>query len=85
VAQIRQAGFTPIALTPASDAIPIDALPRPPRPALLLGAEGPGLTPEAQAAAELRVRIPMRPGADSLNVVAAAAIALHRLASPGGG
>ena len=33
-----------------------------PRTAVLLGAEGPGLTPEAQAAARVRARIPMRDG-----------------------
>jgi len=46
---------------------------------LLLGAEGAGLSPQALAAAELRVRIPIDPRVDSLNVVTAAAIALHAL------
>jgi tRNA G18 (ribose-2'-O)-methylase SpoU len=78
--RVRRAGFTLIALTPAPDAIPIHEIPPPARPALLLGAEGPGLTPAAQAAADLRVRIPIDPGFDSLNVVVAAGIALHRLA-----
>ena len=44
--------------------------------ALLLGTEGPGLTGEALAEADLRVRIPMEPGVDSLNVSAAAGIGL---------
>ena len=47
------------------------------RVALLLGAEGPGLTAEALAAADLRVRIPMAAGVDSLNVATAAAVAFH--------
>lgn len=47
--------------------------------ALLLGAEGPGLTDAALAAADLRVRIPIDPASDSLNVNVAAAIALHVL------
>jgi tRNA G18 (ribose-2'-O)-methylase SpoU len=56
-----------------------DAEPRV-RVALLVGAEGPGLTPATLATADRRVRIPMAPGVDSLNVATAAAVALHRLA-----
>jgi tRNA G18 (ribose-2'-O)-methylase SpoU len=49
------------------------------RIALLLGAEGPGLSPGAMAAATRRVRIPMVAGVDSVNVATAAAIALSAL------
>ena len=45
------------------------------------GAEGPGLTEVAQASADVRVRIPITPGVDSLNVGHAAAIALHHVAA----
>jgi tRNA G18 (ribose-2'-O)-methylase SpoU len=45
-----------------------------------VGAEGPGLTPAAMAAPARRVRIPIAPGVDSLNVATAAAIALHAVA-----
>ena len=45
--------------------------------ALLLGAEGPGLSAEALERADVRVRIPMSGDVDSLNVATAAAIALH--------
>jgi tRNA G18 (ribose-2'-O)-methylase SpoU len=77
--------FTLVALTPDSGATPIDRIPdRIHRPALLLGAEGPGLTPQALAAADLRVRIPIDPRVDSLNVVVAAAIALHHLCRQAG-
>lgn len=48
--------------------------------ALLLGAEGPGLSPAALAQADEVVTIPMAPGVDSLNVATAAAVAFHRLA-----
>ena len=41
----------------------------------MVGSEGPGLTPAALRAADLRVRIPMTGGVDSLNVATAAAIA----------
>ncbi len=50
-----------------------------PRTAVLLGAEGPGLTVEAQQAATVRAKIPMRDGVDSLGVAAAAAIAFATL------
>jgi tRNA G18 (ribose-2'-O)-methylase SpoU len=46
---------------------------------VLLGAEGPGLTPQAQQAARVRARIPMRAGVDSLGVAAAAAVAFATL------
>jgi TrmH family RNA methyltransferase len=49
---------------------------------LCLGAERAGLPPEVIAACERRVTIPMRAGAaESLNVAAAAAIALERISS----
>jgi tRNA G18 (ribose-2'-O)-methylase SpoU len=50
------------------------------RIAILLGAEGPGLTDDALAGADVVVRIPMHGGVDSLNVSVAAAIACHALA-----
>jgi tRNA G18 (ribose-2'-O)-methylase SpoU len=52
------------------------------KPALLLGAEGPGLSAAALQAADLRVRIPIDPAVDSLNVTVAAAIALAALTRP---
>jgi TrmH family RNA methyltransferase len=44
--------------------------------AWLLGSEGQGLSPAALAAAGLRVRIPLAPGVESLNVASAAAVCL---------
>jgi tRNA G18 (ribose-2'-O)-methylase SpoU len=79
---LRARGFTLVALTPAREAQDVrhaaDGL-RARRVALLLGAEGDGLSPETIAAADLRVRIAMAAGADSLNVSVAAGIALHAL------
>lgn len=49
------------------------------RLALVLGAEGPGLTPEALAASDSVVQIPMKHGIDSLNVAAASAVAMWAL------
>ena len=73
---VRDAGYRLLALTPDATASPLTA-PPPSREriALLLGAEGPGLTAAARAEADQAVRIPMVPGVDSLNVAAAAAIA----------
>ena len=48
----------------------------PERAALLVGAEGPGLTERAVAAADLCLWIPMAPDVDSINVATAAAITL---------
>ncbi len=82
VATIRDAGFIVVALTPATDAVPIDEIRvgAEDRVALLLGAEGPGLSPETLRAADVAVRVPMRPGYDSINVGHAAAIAFHHFA-----
>jgi tRNA G18 (ribose-2'-O)-methylase SpoU len=45
--------------------------------AILVGAEGPGLTEHAMRASDMRVRIPMSGGTDSLNVATAAALAFY--------
>ncbi len=76
---LKQAGFTLIALSPTG-CTPIQTLKPPAKVALLLGAEGPGLTPDSLAMADISAQIPMDPAVDSLNVVSAAGIALHRLA-----
>ena len=49
------------------------------RLAVLLGTEGHGLTEEALARADSRLRIPMSGALDSLNLATAAGIVLHRL------
>ncbi|MDG4799852.1 RNA methyltransferase [Micromonospora sp. WMMD980] len=79
--EVRAAGFTVLALTPAPDAVPIQRLTdaQRARAALLLGAEGAGLTRAAMAASDVRVVIPMRRGVDSLNVAAATAVACWEL------
>jgi len=75
--ELRERGFRVLALTPHPSATPLDALHLndDDRVALVLGAEGPGLTEQAMAASDERVRIPMAAGVDSLNVAAAAAVA----------
>ena len=47
--------------------------------AILLGAEGDGLTARALSAADTIVTIPMQHGVDSLNVASASAVALYAL------
>jgi tRNA G18 (ribose-2'-O)-methylase SpoU len=74
---LEAAGFTTVALTPAG-ALTLAELPRPPRCAILLGTEGPGLPPAILARAR-GVRIPMSGGFDSLNVAVASGIVLHHL------
>jgi tRNA G18 (ribose-2'-O)-methylase SpoU len=81
LADLRDAGFRVLALTPAASATRLEdvRLADDDRAALVLGAEGPGLTEEAMAASDERVRIPMAAGVDSLNVAAAAAVACWAL------
>ncbi|GAA2052764.1 RNA methyltransferase [Catenulispora yoronensis] len=76
-------GFRTIALTPGPTAVDLPALRFGPdeKVALLLGTEGDGLSDDALAAADLRVRIPMTAGVDSLNVAAAAAVACYAIAA----
>jgi tRNA G18 (ribose-2'-O)-methylase SpoU len=76
---LRQRGVHILALTPAADAEHVGDLVIGPdeRVALVLGSEGPGLTPATLAAADRRVRIPMAGRVDSINVGSAAAIAFY--------
>jgi tRNA G18 (ribose-2'-O)-methylase SpoU len=88
LAELRSSGFRVLALTPDERAAPIaSALKSADRVALLLGTEGDGLSGRWLHEADEAVRIPMNPaaraaGVDSLNVVAAAAIACHLLTQP---
>ena len=84
VTALRGAGFTLAALTPGGDPGALAGLAGHERVALMLGAEGPGLSDEALAAADVRVRIPMAGDVDSLNVATAAAVAFHATAGPVG-
>jgi tRNA G18 (ribose-2'-O)-methylase SpoU len=78
---LKDAGFTVVALTPAADATPLPEVDVAgmPRLALALGNEGDGLSGHYRDEADVLVRIPMRDGVDSLNVSAAAAVALYAL------
>lgn len=81
--QLKESGFQLVSLTPHEDAVPLDqalydgnGVPYQ-KIALLVGAEGPGLTERTMNRTDIRARIPMSAGTDSLNVATAAAIALY--------
>jgi tRNA G18 (ribose-2'-O)-methylase SpoU len=78
---LHQAGFTIAALALSAGAVSLRdfAASAPDRVALLVGAEGDGLSRDALAAADAVVTIPMAHGVDSLNVAAASAVALYAL------
>jgi tRNA G18 (ribose-2'-O)-methylase SpoU len=80
---LRANGFRLLAMTPGADALTLaDAIGEvvDDRLAILVGAEGPGLTERAMWASDVRVRIPMSRGTDSLNVATAAALAFYERA-----
>jgi len=80
---LRASGFVIAAMTPDDGAVDIGTfagtMAARGRIATLLGTEGHGLTAEALARADIRLRIPMSGGLDSLNIATAAGIVLHRL------
>lgn len=86
--RLASMGFRTLALTPRSDAVPLRSLGlRSPadRLALVVGAEGPGLSEAALDSVEQCVRIEMDPSVDSLNVGVAGAVALSALCDAGAG
>lgn len=79
LSRMRDGGRLVVALSPAGR-MAIDQVDPGDRPvAAMLGAEGPGLSKGAMAAASVVARIPMAGPMDSLNVGHAAAVAFHRL------
>ena len=86
IEEMKQRGIATMALTPSASAQPLADIAKTVtgRPvAIILGHEGEGLTPSALLACEYRARIPMMPGADSLNVATAAGIALYEVRRAG--
>jgi tRNA G18 (ribose-2'-O)-methylase SpoU len=79
---LRDMGFTIAALTPAGE-LPIDDLATThakARIAFVAGSEGAGLSSDVLSRSAYRIRIPIDPRSDSLNVVVAVSIALQRFA-----
>lgn len=84
---LRDNGFQLLAMTPNPKAETLAAvMPRlaAQKVAVLVGAEGPGLAESTMRAADVRVRIPMSRGTDSLNVATAAALAFYERSRPSG-
>lgn len=87
LAALQGRGYTVIALTPNTTETLTGAVAearrraddegREVRIAIMVGAEGPGLTEHAMSAADIRAAIPMASGTDSLNVATAAAIGFY--------
>lgn len=80
--QLRASAFTIVALTPREPAMTLDAFaggPSRSKIALLVGTEDGGLTRAVEEKADYRVRIPIEPQIDSLNLAVAVGIALYRL------
>jgi tRNA G18 (ribose-2'-O)-methylase SpoU len=79
--ELRSLGFVVAGLALADGAVPLDefAARGDERVALVMGTEGDGLTRAALDHADEAVVIPMRGGVDSLNVAAAAAVAMWEL------
>lgn len=81
--RLQDNGFRLMAMTPQGTACALpDAMTAvcDERVAVLVGAEGPGLTPAVLRSSDVRVRIPMSRGTDSLNVATAAALAFYERA-----
>lgn len=80
---LRDDGARVVALTPRKDSVPLNEyaamVPAGERLVVLVGSEGRGLSDSALQIAHAKVRIPIEPHVDSLNVVVAAAIALAAL------
>jgi tRNA G18 (ribose-2'-O)-methylase SpoU len=85
--RLHDAGFHLAALALADGAVALEefAADPPPRVAIVMGAEGDGLSRRALASADTIVTIPMSHGVDSLNVASAAAVALYALRRPPSG
>lgn len=80
--ELHARGVSTIALSPSAEARLDELELNDMKTALLLGAEGPGLSQAALAAASYHARIEMTAEVDSLNVGSAAAVAFYELARP---
>lgn len=80
---LRERGFRVLALTPHPEAMPLASITVAPADRLIVvaGSEGAGLSEGSLRYADLMVRIPVDPRADSLNVVVATGIVLNALRS----
>ena len=77
LADLQDRGYRVVAMTPNTDTTLSEAVDGADKVAVMVGAEGPGLTEHAMRAADVRAKIPMSPGTDSLNVATSAAIGFY--------
>ena len=77
ITDLRTDGFTVASLTPRHDALPLMDLPRHAKLALVVGAEGDGLTEPAHGGVDVPRLHPDDAAVDSLNVTTAASIAMY--------
>jgi tRNA G18 (ribose-2'-O)-methylase SpoU len=77
IAWAREQGRPLVAIDLVEGALPIERTPLPSNALLVVGQEGPGVSPELLEAADLVVGITQFGSTRSLNVAAAAAIAMH--------
>ncbi|MGO3363611.1 MAG: TrmH family RNA methyltransferase [Corynebacterium sp.] len=77
LSDLQSRGYRVVAMTPSTDTTLASAVSGADRVAVMVGAEGPGLTEHAMRAADVRARIPMSPGTDSLNVATSAAVGFY--------
>lgn len=77
VAWARERDLRVVAVDNVEGSVPIEQTALPERCILLFGQEGPGLSPEALAAADLAVEITQYGSTRSINASAAAAIVMH--------
>jgi tRNA G18 (ribose-2'-O)-methylase SpoU len=75
-------GYRLAAMVVEPHATPLERYEPPPRLAVLLGCEAHGLDPVWLRLCDDQLTIPMRPGAESLNVAVAAGIIVHHLTRP---
>ena len=74
---LQARGYRVVAMTPDTETTLAEAVEGADKVAVMVGAEGPGLTEHAMRAADVRARIPMAEGTDSLNVATSAAIGFY--------
>jgi len=80
IVALQRAGFWVLGLAGEGPRTIAEAVPRDRRVALVLGAEDAGLRRLQRETCDELVRLPMAPGVESLNVAAAAAVALYEVA-----
>ena len=81
MSELKRLGFKTLSMALRNNSVDINdsALLAQEKLAILLGTEGDGLLPQTIDSSDYVVKIPMRPGVDSLNVAAAAAVIFWEL------